>query len=103
MALDRVVSLPGRPGNRPLVLTGEEGVVALKAFHAALGASMMKTALGPWVRPRLNPHLTLLYSGHEVAEEPVERVRWVVREFVLVHSELGRTRNNIVGRWSLHP
>ncbi len=101
VTLDRVVSFKGRPGNRPLVLTGEEGVAALKAFHAALGVSMMKTELGRWVRPRFNPHLTLLYSGHEVAEEAVSPVRWMAREFVLVHSELGRTKHNILRRWPL--
>jgi len=103
VTLDRVVSFKGRPGNRPLVLTGAEGVAALKAFHAALGSSMMKTELGRWVRPQFNPHLTLLYSGHEVADHAVAPVRWMAREFVLVHSELGRNRDNIVGRWSLHP
>jgi 2'-5' RNA ligase len=101
VTLDRVVSFKGRPGNRPLVLTGEEGVAPLKAFHAALGASMMKTELGRWVRPRFNPHLTLLYSGHEMAEKMVAPVRWLAREFVLVHSELGRTKHNILRRWPL--
>ena len=101
VTLDRVVSFKGRPGNRPLVLTGGSGVAALTVFHAALGSSLMKTELGRWVRPRFNPHLTLLYSGHEVAEEAVAPVSWMAREFVLVHSELGRTKHNILRRWPL--
>jgi RNA 2',3'-cyclic 3'-phosphodiesterase len=101
VTLDRVVSFKGRPGNRPLVLTGGDGVVALRAFHAALGSSMMKTELGRRVRPQFNPHLTLLYSGHEVAEQATTPVRWMAKEFVLVHSELGLIRHNILRRWPL--
>ena len=101
VTLDRVVSFKGRPGNRPLVLVGNDGVTALRVFHTALGSSMVKSDLGRWVRPRFNPHLTLLYSGQEVEDQAVAPVTWTAREFVLVHSELGRTKHNILGRWPM--
>jgi 2'-5' RNA ligase len=43
----------------------------------------------------------MLYDGRLVAGQPVEPIRWVVREFVLVHSLLGQTRHEVLGRWAL--
>jgi len=33
--------------------------------------------------------------------QPVEPFEWTVREFVLIHSLLGRTEYRVLGRWPL--
>jgi 2'-5' RNA ligase len=45
--------------------------------------------------------VTLLYDDHLVAEHAVEPVSWVVREFALVHSLIGKTSHIVLGRWSV--
>lgn len=101
VALDRVASFSGRPRNRPFVLLGGDGVAALKAFQQALGTAMQKAGLGRWVEPKFTPHVTLLYDDHCVAEQLVETVGWIAREFVLVHSLLGKTQHVQLARWPL--
>jgi 2'-5' RNA ligase len=111
ITLDRLVSFGGRRadrGTRPLVLCGGDGVAALMTFQQALGAAMAKAGLG---RPKssskssskssFSPHVTLLYDDRDVPEQPIEPVGWTAREFVLVHSLIGRTRYVPLGRWPL--
>jgi 2'-5' RNA ligase len=101
IAFDRAASFLGRPRNRPFVLRGGEGVAGVTAFQQALGVAMMKAGLGRWAEQRYTPHVTLLYDDLCVTEQAVETVSWTAREFVLVHSLLGRTRHIPLARWPL--
>jgi RNA 2',3'-cyclic 3'-phosphodiesterase len=113
VAFDRVKSFPARLGNRPFVLCGHEGVGALMAFQQTLEASLSEAGLGGRAqpqntpqpqyipRPQYTPHVTLLYDDRLVAEQPVDRVDWTVREYVFVHSLLGRAVYVPLARWRL--
>jgi RNA 2',3'-cyclic 3'-phosphodiesterase len=101
VAFDRAVSFSGRPGNLPFVLRGGNGVAALLAFQQTLGRAIERAGLGVRGRSQYTPHLTLLYDDHPVVERPIETVHWKVREFVLVHSLLGRTVHVPLARWPL--
>ena len=101
IVLDRTASFSHGERNRPFVLLGSDGVAALTAFQRALGASMTKVGLGRWAKPRFTPHVTMLYDDRSVEEQAIAAVGWTVREFVLVHSELGQTRHVLLGRWPL--
>jgi 2'-5' RNA ligase len=101
IAFDRVASFGGRPGGRPLVLRGGEDVAAVKLFQRALGVSLKKTGLPAKEARQCIPHLTLLYDDRNIDEQAVETIRWTVREFVLVHSLLGRSRHTPLARWQL--
>lgn len=97
LAFDRALSFPG---SGAFVLRGDDGpATSLSLFRKALGEAM--AARG--IRPRLGgaPHMTLLYDDRHVAEFAIEPVRWTAREFVLVHSHVGRTRHEWLGRWPL--
>lgn len=100
VTFDRVGSFAGRARNRPFVLRGGVGVAQLEAFQRVLGAEMLKAGLGKWAKP-YTPHVTLLYDNSQIADQPVYPVAWTVDDFVLVHSELGRTKHNYLQRWSL--
>jgi RNA 2',3'-cyclic 3'-phosphodiesterase len=100
---DCVLSFKGRPGNRPLVMTGGDGVAALTAFQQVLAAALLKAGLGGRTRQAFLPHLTLLYDGRQVAEQAIEPVAWMAREFVLVRSLLGLSQYELLGRWPLPP
>lgn len=101
VAFDRALSFSARPGNRPLVLRGGEGLVELAALQRTLGAALNKTGFGGRKNSQYTPHVTLLYDDCLVAERPVETVEWTVDEFVLVHSLLGRPVHVPLARWRL--
>jgi RNA 2',3'-cyclic 3'-phosphodiesterase len=102
VTFDRALSFHGRPGNRPFVLRGCDGLVTLGTFHRVLGAALYKAGLaGGRAKSQYTPHVTLLYDDSLILERPVETVTWTVREFVLVHSLLGRTVHVPLARWPL--
>jgi 2'-5' RNA ligase len=45
--------------------------------------------------------MTLLYDWRELGWRPIEEIRWMVREIVLVCSLHGRRRHVPLGRWPL--
>ena len=91
-------------GGGAVVLRGGEGTDALVALGKAIGVAMMKAGLKPPTGQSKTPHMTLLYDrGSNVAEEPVEPLRWTAREFVLIHSRVGLTDHKVLARWPLLP
>ncbi|NMV42094.1 RNA 2',3'-cyclic phosphodiesterase [Ralstonia insidiosa] len=100
VTLDQVVSFHGRRDHRPFVLLGSDGVSELMAFQSALGEALQHAGL-PVPLEHFKPHITLLYDRGGFAPKPVEPVTWTVREFVLIHSWLGKTRYDELGRWTL--
>ncbi|MFP6559173.1 2'-5' RNA ligase family protein [Paraburkholderia sp. B3] len=100
VTFDRISSFNGRPGHQPLVLTGSAGLDELIDFQQKLGDALRRAALRV-SRARFTPHLTLLYDKDRYGLRTVEPITWTVREFVLIHSWLGKTRYDIIGRWPL--
>lgn len=97
VSFDRVESFNGGA----VVLRGEEGVIGLEMLHEQL-----KVALGikskKFDQFRFTPHVTLLRDKHRrVHSMPIEPIEWTVREFVLVHSLLGRTTHRVLARFPL--
>jgi 2'-5' RNA ligase len=101
VGFDCVASFPGRARKRPCVLRGEgEGTNApLRAFQSALGERLREAGLGRFVERRFTPHVTLLYDERTIAPEPVTRIGWRARDFVLVHSLIGRSEHRVLGCW----
>lgn len=86
--------------NGAFVLRGDEGVAGLEMLQRQVGRSMEKAGLGKAFQS-YTPHVTLLRDAHLVPEHPVTPVGWWVREFVLVHSLLGRSRYEFLARFPL--
>ena len=101
IVFDRVGSFAGRTRNQPCVLLGDQGLVSLAAMQRELGERMKLAGLSRWVGKAFTPHVTLLYDDRNVPIQPIEPITWTVREFVLVHSLIGRTEHRILGRWPL--
>jgi RNA 2',3'-cyclic 3'-phosphodiesterase len=66
-----------------------------------LGAALKRAGLGAATQGDFQPHVTLAYDKLRLKPFAVEPVSWTVREFVLVHSLLGRTTHIPLGRWPL--
>ena len=99
IALDRVLSFR-HPQQRPLVLSGDEGVTGLVWLRDKLVAAT--THIRGTVGARnFTPHLTLLRDGQEVREEPVAAISWTATEFILIRSVYGEGRHIPLARWTL--
>ncbi|HZZ11667.1 MAG TPA: 2'-5' RNA ligase family protein [Paraburkholderia sp.] len=102
---DATASFAARPRPGPLVLRGGEGVAGLHRLHEALAGALPHEDFNEHAAPRVMtsylPHLTLAYGMPWTAGEPVDAVCWNVREFVLMHSLLGRSRHVELARWPL--
>jgi RNA 2',3'-cyclic 3'-phosphodiesterase len=102
---DHVLSFALKPRPGPLVLGGGEGVVGLHTLHEALARALQNEGFGdPTALPNVahyTPHVTLAYSMPWIAARPVDAANWNVRELVLIHSLLGRTRHVALARWPL--
>lgn len=102
---DHVLSFASKPRPGPLVLGGGAGVTGLHALHDELARALQNAGIedhtvSPNAAP-YTPHVTLAYGMPWLATRPVDAVSWNVRELVLMHSLLGRTRHVPLARWPL--
>lgn len=95
---DRTVTFRGKPGNRPSVLFGEDGLRRLTTFRQMLATAMTRKGLRRRASTNFTPHVTLLYDARDVEEHPIEPVGWIVSEVVLIHSMRGHLH---LARWPL--
>lgn len=100
---DRLGSFAGGAGKRPVVLLGDPAATGLQGLHAALATRLALRGLGRGAERAFVPHVTLLYDTRAVAEQAIPPVAWTVREFVLIHSLLGKGEYRVLGRWALRP
>jgi 2'-5' RNA ligase len=57
---------------------------------------------GEIAQASFTPHMTLAYDRHHIEKRLLEKkIRWTVREFFLVHSLLGKTQHEELGKWPL--
>lgn len=101
VAFDRVASFAGAPGRHPCVLLGGEGVGALAAFRDRLFRALLRAGVRTLSREAFNPHVTLAYGDRRLPEYAVDPIGWRPAEFLLIHSEVGRSTYHTLGRWPL--
>lgn len=101
VVFDRAGSFRNRTGVYPFVLTGDKHVAAWRPLHDVLAAALARAGLGGATRGELQPHVTLARDLTRVRPKPVPPISWQVRDFVLVHSLLGKTTHVHLGRWPL--
>lgn len=92
-------SFRNRTGIFPFVLTGD--VTEWRGLYDALAQALQKNGLGGATKGSFEPHVTLTYDEVRAKPAPIAPVKWTVRDFVLVHSELGKTKHHHLGRWPL--
>jgi 2'-5' RNA ligase len=100
IGFDRVRTYPTEQARRPLVAFNADGSRQAALFRQALVKDLRRSGFA--VRsglPRL--HMTLFYAGGVVADEPIDPIRWSVRDFALIHSIWGEGRHVLLGQWPL--
>jgi 2'-5' RNA ligase len=103
LAFNRLVSWKHTGGNRPLVLTGDEGVIGVDRLREALQDALAAASLVPSDGKDREAHLTVLWGDHQVDEWLREPLAWTVREVVLLDSVYGERRQDLLGRVPLRP
>lgn len=98
VVFDRAVSFRGR--SRPLVLCSEDDIPELIALQRQLARAVEECGRGR-AKSQYTPHITMLYDKRAIQDHTIEPVRWVVRDFVLVHSLRGQGQHVPLGRWPL--
>ncbi|NGN40426.1 2'-5' RNA ligase [Mesorhizobium sp. CGMCC 1.15528] len=98
VSLDRALSFTGRPGRYPCVLCGGENPATFE-LHQRLAVAMRKYGLKAGFE--FNPHMTLFYAPISVPLCPIKPISFEVDEFFLIHSKLGQTKYETLGRWPL--
>ncbi len=99
VSFPRLESFRNRTGIYPCVLTGD--AAQWRALHGALGAALKRVGLAAATQGDFEPHVTLLYDTVRLKPAAIAPISWTVRDFVLVHSVLGKTTHIHLGRWPL--
>ncbi|HWQ87121.1 2'-5' RNA ligase family protein [Brevundimonas sp.] len=102
VAFDRVGSFAGAPGRHPCVLLGGDGVELLRAFRGRLFRALLRAGVRTLSREAFTPHVTLAYGDRRPPERAIDPLGWRPAEFLLVHSEVGRSTYHMLARWPLH-
>ncbi|WP_407062132.1 2'-5' RNA ligase family protein [Burkholderia pyrrocinia] len=100
VTFDQTLRFNGRPGHRPFVLTGSEGLDALVMFQRQLVDALRGARLRV-SGTRFTPCLTLLYGDGKFNRCGIEPITWIVSEFVLIRSWLGKMHYDVIVRWPL--
>jgi 2'-5' RNA ligase len=99
VAFARAESFRNSTGVYPFVLTSEK--TPWRVLHEALRVALVNAGLGGATKGDFEPHITLAYDKVRVKPFAIEPIAWTVRDFVLIHSQLGKTAHTHLGRWSL--
>ncbi|NLS01954.1 2'-5' RNA ligase family protein [Rhizobium sp. P32RR-XVIII] len=100
VAFRRAVSF--RQGKSALVLRADEGHQEVLSLHAQLALSLLNRGVDVHVRPKLEPHMTLLYDYRRVPETILpEPIVWTAKSFVLINSLTGEGRHEEIDEWPL--
>lgn len=97
----RAESFRNSTGVYPFVFTGDKYPAAWNGLHEALRVALTDAGLSGATKGEFLPHVTLTYDTVRVKPHAIAPIEWPVRDFVLIHSELGRTTHNHLGRWRL--
>jgi 2'-5' RNA ligase len=98
----RVESFRNRTGIFPFVLTDKDAA-PWRPLRVALGAALKGAGLGGAVHldDDFKPHVTLLRDDTRLKPVAVDPIEWTVRDFVLIHSLLGKTTHIHLARQAL--
>jgi RNA 2',3'-cyclic 3'-phosphodiesterase len=102
LVLDEVMSFrhPGQP--QAFVVCSRQENAALVDLTRQIQDGLFEAGLPYNIGGHLTPHMTLLYDRKTVLPEKLDRpLRWMIREFLLIHSIYGKSEHHVLGRWPL--
>jgi 2'-5' RNA ligase len=88
-------------GGRSVALRPAHSHASLRELQARIARAMANEGIATRPGWKFNPHVTLAYRESRPETRPVKNRGWRVNEFVLIHSLVGLTRHEVLGRWRL--
>lgn len=88
-------------GGRSIALRPQHRNPALTTLYQELAALCRQHGIVERADYSWQPHVTLGYRDGRPFGERVPPVSWTATELVLIHSHLGHTKHDIIGRWPL--
>ena len=90
-------------GGRSIALRPGHTQPPLRELHARIAGGMDEAGIALRTGWRFSPHVTLGYRESSPSTRPVADLGWTVSEFALIHSLVGLSRHELLGRWALAP
>ncbi|MBV8036989.1 2'-5' RNA ligase family protein [Roseateles sp.] len=90
-----------RSSKHPFVLTGGQGLEAVRELRDALVERLAAHGLLDVPERDYRPHLTLRYDKRPAPTWALDLPGWIASDFVLVKSPQGQTRHDVIARWPL--
>jgi 2'-5' RNA ligase len=78
----------------------DEPLSALHDCRTALGRALADAGRRT-TDAKTTPHMTFAYGEQEIAETPIEPLRWRAESLVLIDSHVGGHRHEVLGNWPL--
>lgn len=94
----RVESFRNSTGVYPFVLTNDAR--QWTTLHDPLRDALKAAGLGGATQGEFKPHVTLLRDEIKAKPQKLEPITWMVKDFVLIHSLLGKTTHIHLDRWA---
>lgn len=103
LSFDQVLSFRSTKAERPLVLTGSSQMSKLQLLRHELAKRLRSNGLTA-DKAAFTPHITLAYDPCAIPVQKLESpVAWTAHEFVLIKSQIGKSRYEVLARWPLLP
>lgn len=96
VALGRMVGT-----RKSVALRPEERIEPLYCLRRHLVTGITRSGLLAERRGPFSPHVTLLYRNGEPFDREIDIISWMIEEFLLIHSRVGRTEHIVLDRWPL--
>lgn len=87
--------------NRSMALRARRKNAALAALRTQIVDAMARQSLPQRQGYEFNPHMTLYYRDGAPGSRQITPVQWIADELLLIHSHVGLTRHDVLGRWPL--
>jgi len=88
---------------RSVALRPKGRSTGLALLQRAIHARVLEAGLSAREGWSFNPHMTLGYRDEPAFARSIDPIEWQVQELVLVHSHVGQTKHDTIGRWALSP
>jgi 2'-5' RNA ligase len=87
--------------SRSMALRARRKNAALAALRSRIVDAMARQSLEQRHDYAFNPHMTLFYRDGAPGSRQITPVQWIADELLLIHSHVGLSRHDVLGRWPL--
>jgi RNA 2',3'-cyclic 3'-phosphodiesterase len=99
VGLNRAMSFDNKR-NRPFVLAGDDRTIpGIAMLRQNLVLALCNGGLKRLRVLSFTPHMTLFRSRCNLGERDIDEIKWIARDFVLIHSLHGQGPHEVLSRW----